>query len=106
MGTFNLEFPKNILLLHLWVVYLPLETMLEKNNDNITTPMPGHNFRFSLLCYGLNIKRETKNKVAMKNFAIGRKKSSEKFFFLLLLNTKSNYVVISHSIFGEKKSFE
>ena len=105
MGTFNLEFPKNILLLHLWVVYLPLETMLEKNNDNITTPMPGHNFRFSLLCYGLNIKRETKNKVAMKNFAIGRKKSSEKFFFLFL-NTKSNYVVISHSIFGEKKSFE
>ena len=79
--------------------------MLEKNNDNITTPMPGHNFRFSLLCYGLNIKRETKNKVAMKIFAIGRKKSSEKFF-LLLLNTKSNYVVISHSIFGEKKSFE
>ena len=79
--------------------------MLEKNNDNITTPMPGHNFRFSLLCYGLNIKRKTKNKVAMKIFAIGRKKSSEKFFFLLL-NTKSNYVVISHSIFGEKKSFE
>ena len=105
MGTFNLEFPKNILLLHLWVVYLPLETMLEKNNDNITTPMPGHNFRFSLLCYGLNIKRETKNKVAMKNFAIGRKKVLKSFFFLLL-NTKSNYVVISHSIFGEKKSFE
>ena len=78
--------------------------MLEKNNDNITTPMPGHNFRFSLLCYGLNIKRETKNKVAMKIFAIGRKKVLKSFF--LLLNTKSNYVVISHSIFGEKKSFE
>ena len=78
--------------------------MLEKNNDNITTPMPGHNFRFYLLCYGLNIKRETKNKVAMKIFAIGRKKVLKSFF--LLLNTKSNYVVISHSIFGEKKSFE
>ena len=62
--------------------------MLEKNNDNITTPMPGHNFRFSLLCYGLNIKRKTKNKVAMKIFAIGRKKVLKSFFFFFLIQNQ------------------